>query len=216
MGVRVNAPLKVVVIVGRSKLAEFSDRLGRRSCRTLRCRCTKVGVQKPTTVLRLVTLREHIMRTLLATLSIFMLTSAVAAGDGIPSPKVLIITGDHEKNWKETTPVLKEILIKAGHKVDVTEKPRLDLTSEKLGAYDVLLLNYKDTERGAKANLDSVWTAANKQAFAGAVKAGTGSWSFMVLRRHSPATRSGNASSRSSAPAAGGSRVRAERYTTSR
>ena len=117
------------------------------------------------------------MRTLLATLSIFilfMLAGAVAAGDGIPSPKVLIITGDHEKNWKETTPVLKEILIKAGHKVDVTEQPRLDLTSEKLGAYDVLLLNYKDTERGSKANPDSVWTDANKQAVAGAVKAGTG------------------------------------------
>ena len=106
------------------------------------------------------------MRTILATLSILALASAVAVGDEELSAIVLIITGDHGHKWKETTPVLQDILTKAGHQVDVTEKPRLDLTSEKLEAYDVLLLNYKDTTRGARANPDSVWTDANKQAFA--------------------------------------------------
>ncbi len=114
------------------------------------------------------------MRILLATLSILALASAIAVGDEELSTKVLIITGDHGHRWKDTTPVLKDILTKAGHKVDVTEKPRLDLTSENLEAYDVLLFNYKDTRRGASANPDSVWTDANKKAFAGAVKAGTG------------------------------------------
>jgi len=114
------------------------------------------------------------MRTLLVTLSMLGLTSAAALGEGEFSTKVLIITGDHGHKWKETTPILKDILTKAGHKVDVTETPRLDLTSSKLAAYDALLLNYKDTGAGAKANPDSVWSDANRTAFAGAVKAGAG------------------------------------------
>ena len=35
----------------------------------------------------------------------------------------------------------------------------------------MLLFNYKDTRRGANANPDSVWTAANKKAFVNAVVA---------------------------------------------
>ena len=114
------------------------------------------------------------MRVLLATLTILLVISSVTVGNEIPAPKVLIITGDHETNWKETTRALKEILVKAGHKVNVTEKARLDLTPEKLNAYDVLLLNYKETEKGGKANPDSIWTDANKRAFAQAIKSGTG------------------------------------------
>jgi len=114
------------------------------------------------------------MRTILATLSILALASAVVVGGEETSVKVLIVTGDHGHNWKATTPILKDILTKAGHKVDVTEKPRLDLTPAKLDAYDVLLFNYKDTTRGAAANPDSVWTDANKNAFADAIHAGTG------------------------------------------
>ncbi len=114
------------------------------------------------------------IRTLIATLPIFMLISANVKADEISAPKALIITGDHENNWQETTSALKGILAEAGQVVDVTETPRVDLTSEKLAAYDVLLLNYKDTSRGAKANPDSVWTDANKQAFGDAVKAGAG------------------------------------------
>ena len=123
------------------------------------------------------------MRMLLATLSFFAFTSAVALGDAPITTKVLIITGDHEGKWKETTPVFKEILTEAGHEVDVTQKPRLDLTPEKLEAYDVLLLNYIDTGPGAKANPDSVWTDANKEAFAGSVRAGAG----LVVLHHASA-----------------------------
>ena len=64
--------------------------------------------------------------------------------------KVLIITGDHGHAWKETTPFLKELLTNAGMTVDVTERPAVDLTSESLAKYDVLLLNYKDTPAGGK------------------------------------------------------------------
>src|SRR5437762_2573139 len=86
--------------------------------------------------------------------------------------KVLIITGDHGHNWKETTPFLKELLTKAGHKVEVTESPSKDLTAENLANYDVLLLNYRNTPKGAKENPASVWTDENKKAFTEAVKGG--------------------------------------------
>lgn len=90
------------------------------------------------------------------------------------SPRVLIITGDHGHNWKATTPYLKEILTKAGHKVDVTEQPSKDLTADNLARYDVLLLNYRNTPAGAKANPASVWSDENKKAFLEAIKGGKG------------------------------------------
>src|SRR5262245_13028391 len=88
-----------------------------------------------------------------------------------PSIKVLIITGDHGHQWKETTPFLKDLLTKAGMAVDVTETPSKDLTAGNLAKYDVLLLNYKDTPRGAP---DSRWSDANKSAFADTVRGGKG------------------------------------------
>ena len=85
--------------------------------------------------------------------------------------RVLIITGDHGHAWKETTPYLKDLLTGAGMKVDVTETPSKDLTADNLAKYDVLLLNYKDTKKGAP---ESVWSAENKKAFTEAVKGGKG------------------------------------------
>lgn len=91
-----------------------------------------------------------------------------AATDAID---VLIITGDHGHNWKETTPILKALLTKAGMSVDVTESPSKDLTADNLAKYDVLLLNYKDTKNGVP---ESRWSEQNKQAFAQAVEKGKG------------------------------------------
>jgi len=114
------------------------------------------------------------MHKLLVTLSFLTLISSAAWGENPTAVKALIITGDHGHKWKETTPILKQILSDAGHSVDVTETPRLDLTPGKLDAYDVLVLNYKDTKSGASANPDSVWSDENKNAFAHAVHSGTG------------------------------------------
>lgn len=105
--------------------------------------------------------------------SLLFLTGLGRAEDA-PAVKVLIITGDHGHNWKETTPVLKDLLTRAGHKVDVTESPSKDLTADKLGKYDVLLLNYRNTPKGAKDNPASVWSDDNKKAFTEAVKGGKG------------------------------------------
>src|SRR5205085_7057411 len=90
------------------------------------------------------------------------------------SVKVLIITGDHGHDWKKTTPFLKDLLEKAGHKVDVTEAPARDLTPANLDRYDVLFLNYRNTPKGGTLNPASVWSDENKNAFAEAVKNGKG------------------------------------------
>jgi len=102
-----------------------------------------------------------------AALLIFAFT-APAADKAI---RVLIITGDHGHAWKETTPYLKELLARSGMDVAVTETPGRDLTSDNLAKYDVLLLNYKDTKKGAP---ESVWSDDNKKAFTEAVKDGKG------------------------------------------
>jgi type 1 glutamine amidotransferase len=85
--------------------------------------------------------------------------------------KVLLITGDHGHAWKETTPFIKDVLTKAGMKVDVTETPSKDLTPENLAKYDVLFLNYKDTPKGSP---ESRWSDENKKAFTEAVQGGKG------------------------------------------
>src|SRR5262249_31393480 len=65
-------------------------------------------------------------------------------------------------------------LTKAGHKVDVTETPSKDLTAANLAKYDVLLLNYRNTPKGAKENPASIWTEENKKACTEAGKGGKG------------------------------------------
>jgi type 1 glutamine amidotransferase len=109
------------------------------------------------------------MRTLLVAVLSLVVTATAQA-----EIKVLIITGDHGHNWKETTPHLKEILTKAGHKVDVTEEPSRTLTAENLARYDVFLLNYRNTPKGGKDRPASVWSDDNKKAFSDAVKGGKG------------------------------------------
>ncbi len=113
------------------------------------------------------------MRTLLlSALTAALLVSTAAAKE----VKVLIITGDEvgAHKWKETAPFIKELLTKAGHKVDITETPSKDLTPENLAKYDVFVLNYRNTPQGAKENPASVWSDDNKKAFLDAVKGGKG------------------------------------------
>lgn len=103
------------------------------------------------------------------------------------SVKVLIITGDHGHNWKETTPFLKELLTKAGHQVEVTEQPSVDLVSTKLAKHDVLLFNYRNTPNGAKNNPMSVWSDDNKRAFVEAIHDGKG----LVVYHHASSAFTG-------------------------
>jgi type 1 glutamine amidotransferase len=109
---------------------------------------------------------------LLAPLFLAAATCAADARD----LKVLIITGDEvgAHKWRETAPFLKDLLTKAGDKVDITESPSRDLTPENLARHDVFLLNYRNTPQGAKANPASVWSDDNKRTFLDAVKGGKG------------------------------------------
>lgn len=115
------------------------------------------------------------MRLLLSALLTLFLVTGAAHADAHPV-KVLIITGDDVPvhQWRQNAPFIKKLLTAAGHQVDITEIPSRDLTPDNLARYDVLLLNYRDTAKGAKENPASVWSDANKQAFLDAVKGGKG------------------------------------------
>ena len=116
------------------------------------------------------------MRRFLCLGAFTLLTAALAAlptagaADPAKPIKVLIITGDNidAHDWKGTTQVFQDFLPQPG-KVDVTvtTTPAKDLTDENLAKYDVLLLNYKDTPKGAE---DTKWSDANKKAFLKAIK----------------------------------------------
>jgi type 1 glutamine amidotransferase len=94
------------------------------------------------------------------------------AADEAKPVKLLIITGDHGHAWKDTTRLLQDFLGEGGRTdVDVTTAPSKDLTDANLEKYDVLLLNYKDTPKGAP---ESKWTDENKAAFLKAVRGGKG------------------------------------------
>jgi type 1 glutamine amidotransferase len=111
---------------------------------------------------------------LLSALASLIAATTAAVGAEPKEVRVLIITGDEYHKWKETAPFLKEVLSRAGDKVDVTESPSRDLTPDNLARYDVLLLNYRDTPNGPKNNPASVWTDDNKRAFLDAIKGGKG------------------------------------------
>ena len=129
------------------------------------------------------------MRTLLLGTVAGLLLALAGGPASARAVKVLIITGDHGHKWKETTPFLKDLLTKAGHEVDVTEAPSRDLTADNLAKYDVLLLNYRNTPNGAKANPASVWTDENKKAFREAVQGGKG----LVVYHHASSAFVGDA-----------------------
>jgi uncharacterized protein len=129
------------------------------------------------------------MRTALMSVGLVLLSAAMALAQTTSKPaSVLIITGDHGHNWKETTPFLKEVLTKAGHTVEVTQQPRLDLIPANVAKYDVLLLNYRNTPRGAMDNPDSVWNDENKRAFAEAIEMGKG----LVVFHHASSAFTGD------------------------
>lgn len=125
-------------------------------------------------------------RAFLASFLATALTLTATAADREPV-KVLIITGDNVSahKWKETTAFIKDLLGKAGMKVDATETPGKDLTPDNLGKYDVLLLNYRDTKTGGA---DTQWSDANKQAFAEAIRGGKG----LVVYHYSSAAFTGS------------------------
>src|SRR5436305_1351977 len=84
-----------------------------------------------------------------ATLAAVLASLSSSPAADPPRPiQLLIITGDNvpAHDWQGTTRLFKEFLSDGGRiNVEVTATPAKDLTDENLAKYDVLLLNYKDT-----------------------------------------------------------------------
>src|SRR6266545_4657562 len=74
-----------------------------------------------------------------------------AAAPGAPRLKVLIVDGQNNHAWQETTPVLKRILEDAGFAVDVATTPPKggDMSAFKpdFSSYHVVVLNYNSDGR---------------------------------------------------------------------
>lgn len=79
---------------------------------------------------------------------LILLAAAVIAGPQ-PAPKIhaLIVTGQNGHDWRATTPVLRKLLEDTGRfEVRVTEEFR-GAGPETLAPYDVVILNYYDSNR---------------------------------------------------------------------
>ncbi|MCX6898957.1 MAG: PmoA family protein [Verrucomicrobia bacterium] len=117
------------------------------------------------------------MRTTLASRTKFLPVIAVAClvalacQLGAAEPiRVLILTGQNNHNWKETTPKLKEILIKSGRfTVDVTEHPE-QCDAATFARYDALLSNWNAWGKVAVTN----WPAATRTAYLDFIRGGKG------------------------------------------
>ncbi|MFA5189907.1 MAG: HEAT repeat domain-containing protein [Verrucomicrobiia bacterium] len=83
---------------------------------------------------------------------------------------VLILSGQNNHNWKETTPKLKDILTASGRfTVDVTDHPE-QCDAAAFARYDVLLSNWNAWGKVAVTN----WPAATRTAYLDFVRGGKG------------------------------------------
>ena len=103
---------------------------------------------------------------LLASLTLATVISHATAADKI---KVLIVDGQNNHKWKETTPVLKQILDEPGiFSVDVSTSPEkgkgIESWQPKFSDYAVVVSNYNGEP----------WSAATKEAFEKYVSGGGG------------------------------------------
>ncbi len=93
-------------------------------------------------------------------------TTAISGGAAQAKVRALLVTGQNNHNWRETTPHIKAFLEATGRfVVDVTEDPGAFFPRQgALAPYAVLVLNYNGAD----------WGDVAKKAFLGAVRAGTG------------------------------------------
>ena len=107
------------------------------------------------------------------TLLSFIATALVAlAGpsDAAEPVRVLILSGQNNHNWRETTPKLQAILTASGRfTVDVTEHPE-QCDAAMFARYDALLSNWNSWGKVAVTN----WPAATREAYLGFIRGGKG------------------------------------------
>jgi len=107
------------------------------------------------------------------TFSLFLLLTVghgSVQADDIKPVRVLMLSGQNNHNWRETTPRLKQILQAGGRfLVDVTEHPE-ECNAELLAPYDVLLSNWNTFGQPSVTN----WPPAMREAFVNFVRSGKG------------------------------------------
>ena len=110
------------------------------------------------------------IRQLIGLLCCWALTTPLLA-TAAPPWRVLILSGQNNHAWQETTPKLKAILT-AGERfvVDVTEHPEQS-TAEMFAKYDVILSNWNTF--GSKAAVKE-WPESTRQAFLQFIRGGKG------------------------------------------
>ena len=87
-----------------------------------------------------------------------------------PVVRVLIVSGQNNHNWRETTPKLRSILENSGRfTVEVTEHPE-QCDAAAFAKYDVLLSNWNAFDNPSATN----WPAATRQALLDFVRQGKG------------------------------------------
>lgn len=103
-----------------------------------------------------------------------MVFSAITLAQSPPKIKVLILTGVNNHHWRETTPLLRQILEQTGRfDVYVNEEVRGN-GPETFAPYDVLLMNYNDMKHTA----GPWWDYRARQALLDYVRNGKGFVSF--------------------------------------
>src|SRR5437870_4256848 len=106
------------------------------------------------------------VRILSLTLTLSLLAPALSfAAD--QKPRLLLLTGANNHNWKETTPFLVKTLERGGFDVDVSEDPDAPALAdaEKLGRYAAIVLNLNRNKR---------WAPDREENFLNFVKRGGG------------------------------------------
>jgi len=88
--------------------------------------------------------------------------------------RVLLLSGQNNHNWRETTPRIREILEDSGRFiVDVTQPPE-GLTVESLQAYDVIVSDWNTFTARYQAPREDGWSDAAKKAYLDFVRNGKG------------------------------------------
>lgn len=81
--------------------------------------------------------------------TLFVLLAACLVAPAQEKPRLLIITGANNHDWKATTPYLKEVLEKGGFAVDLEQDPDAPALADaaKLAAYQAIVLNLNRNPR---------------------------------------------------------------------
>jgi type 1 glutamine amidotransferase len=89
-----------------------------------------------------------------------------------PRIRVLLLSGQNNHDWQQTTPALQKLFSETGRfEVDVTQRPA-QLTAEMLEPYDVILSNWNRFDR--RGGLSADWPKSTQEAYVNFVRSGKG------------------------------------------